>query len=156
MTATEAEDNAFALTRGWVNTVVAILIPASALVFYLFFAGHHFKDGTFFSMRSLHDMSDILLAPLIAMIVMLFLRRRSLGRFIAISYAVLVVTEIGAAWVNDALFNRFGYLEYYILPRIIVAVPVICFFTALLALFVSSESVIRELAKRRRRRPALV
>lgn len=150
---TTAEDNAFALTRPWVNIVVAILILASALVFYFLFSGRHFEDGTFFSMRSLHDLSDILLAPLLAMIVMLFLRRRSLGRFIAISYAVLVVTEIGAALVNDALFNRFGYLDYYILPRVIVAVPVICFFTALLALFVSSESVIRELAKHRRRRP---
>lgn len=150
---TTAEDNAFALTRPWVNIVVAILILASALVFYFLFSGRHFEDGTFFSMRSLHDLSDILLAPLLAMIVMLFLRRRSLGRFIAISYAVLVVAEIGAALVNDALFNRFGYLDYYILPRVIVAVPVICFFTALLALFVSSESVIRELAKHRRRRP---
>ncbi|MDN5807617.1 MAG: hypothetical protein L0I80_08155 [Brevibacterium sp.] len=156
MTATEADDNAFALTRGWVNIVVAILIPAAALVFYFLFAGHHFSAGTFFSMRSLHDMSDILLAPLIAMIVMLFLRRRPLGRFIAVSYAVLVVTEIAAAMVNDALFARFGYLDDYILPRVIVAVPVIGFFTALLAVFVSGESVLRELAKHRRRRSALV
>lgn len=151
---TGTEDNAFAMTRGWVNLVVAILILVAGLVFYILFDGHHFEDDTFFSMRNLHDMSDILLAPLIAMIVMLFLRRRSLGRFIATAYAVLVVTEIGAALVNDALFARFGYLEYEILPRVVVAVPIICFFTALLAVFVSGESVLRELAENRRRRPA--
>ena len=50
MTATEAEDNA---------SVAAGTGPFHPFG-VMFFAGHHFKDGTFFSMRSLHDMSDIL------------------------------------------------------------------------------------------------
>lgn len=40
-------------------------------------------------MRNLHDMSNILLTPVIAMTVMLFHRRRPRGRSIAIAYAVL-------------------------------------------------------------------
>ncbi|WP_231442311.1 hypothetical protein [Brevibacterium zhoupengii] len=153
---TNTDDNAFALTRTWVNTVVAVLVLVAGLLLYLPFANQHIGEGTFLSVRSLHDMSYVLLAPVITMVVMLFLLRRSLGRFLAYTYGVLVVAEIAAALINDVLFSRFGYLDNELFPTLTVAVPVICIFTGLAAVFVSGESIVRELAKRRRRRPVSI
>ncbi|UVI37753.1 hypothetical protein [Brevibacterium spongiae] len=143
------------MTRPAMNLAVAVLVLLAGAIYYSFSLAGHLEANTFFTLHNVNDVSDAMLAPVITFMVVLLSPRKKLGRFLGHTYLVLLITGIAASVVNDMIFNRFGYMEYEILPRVLMSVPaLILLFTPLVALFISGEMIVREVKSRTRRRRA--
>lgn len=156
MSDVEPTQNSFALSRPVVNAIVAVLLLIAGAIYYSFYLAGHVTEGTVFTLSNVHDLSDALLAPVLTLMIMLLFTYKTLGRFLAHTYLVLLGIGVAASAANAVIFDRFGFTQYDILPRVLYTVPAeIVLFTALAALFISGEAIVRELRETTRRRVAV-
>lgn len=154
MSDVDSNGNSFAMSRPAVNIIVAVLVLIAGAIYYSFYLAEHVEEDTVFTLRNVHDLSDAMLAPVITFVIMMLLfTRKTLGRFLGYTYLVLLSVGIAASAANAMTFDRFGFTQYEVLPRVLFSVPTeIVLFTVLAAVFISSDAIVRELTNRTRRR----
>lgn len=153
MSDVDSNGNSFAMSRPAVNIIVAVLVLIAGAIYYSIYLAGHVEEDTVFTLRNVHDLSDAMLAPVITFVIMLLFTRKTLGRFLGYTYLVLLAVGIAASAANAMTFDRFGFTQYEVLPRVLFSVPTeIVLFTVLAAVFISSEAIVRELTNRTRRR----
>lgn len=153
MSDVDSNGNSFAMSRPAVNIIVAVLVLIAGAIYYSFYLAEHVEESTVFTLRNVHDLSDAMLAPVITFMIMLLFTRKTLGRFLGYTYLVLLAVGVAASAVNAMIFDGFGFTQYEILPRVLFSVPTeIVLFTVLAAVFISGETIVRELTNRTRRR----
>lgn len=151
--AEDSAGNSFALSRPAVNATVAVMVLIAGAIYFSFYLLGHIAENTVFTLSNVHDLSDAMLAPVLTLMIMLLFTHKTLGWYLAYTYLVLVVVGVAASFANAMIFDRFGFTQYEILPRVLVTVPMeIVLFTVLTALFISGEAIVRELRDRTWRR----
>src|SRR5699024_4929030 len=123
MSDAETTENSFTLSRPVVNAIVAVLVLLAGAIYYSFYLAGHVAEGTVFTLHNVHDLSDAMLAPILTLMIMLLFTHKTLGRFLTRTYLVLLGIGVAASFANAMIFDRFGFTQYDILPRVLYTVP---------------------------------